>query len=189
MNRIVLGAVAALLLAAAGVFWWQGRAATEIGAALPVAGPQAALADPASVPDTSGRGLRGPSLPFVPEATREQRRFDRLDRDRDDRITRNEMMVVRVDAFRKLDTDGNNLLSFEEWAVRTGNRFKSADANGDGALNRPEFATTKPKQAARPDCRCAPAQARSAQARPAATRRGAPAPVAEEAEDELEVFE
>ena len=29
MNRTVLGAVGALLLAAAGLFWWQGRAAVE----------------------------------------------------------------------------------------------------------------------------------------------------------------
>ena len=185
MNRVVIGAVSALLLASAGVFWWQGRAETEIGPPLPEAGAEvAALADPASLPDASGRGLRGPALPFVPEATREQRRFDRLDRDRDGRITRNEMLVVRVDAFRKLDADGNNLLSFEEWASRTANRFKGADANGDGALTRPEFATTKPKQAARPECRCAP------QARQAAGRRGAvAAPVPDEAEFEGEVFE
>ena len=180
MNRIVLGAVAALLLAAAGVFWWQGRAETQIGAALPLAGPDAALVDPTSLPDATGRGMRGTALPQVSEATREQRRFDRLDRDRDGRITRNEMLVLRVDAFRKLDADGNNLLSFEEWAVRTANRFKGADGNGDGVLNAGEFATTKPKRAAQPECRCplvrAPIQ-----------RRGQAAPAPLPAEDlELE---
>ena len=29
MNRIVIGALGALLLVAAGVFWWQGRAASD----------------------------------------------------------------------------------------------------------------------------------------------------------------
>ena len=61
---------------------------------------------------------------------------------------------AKVAAFRKLDTDHNNLLSFEEWAVMTSNRFKGADANGDGQLTRQEFATTKPKPAKHPACKC-----------------------------------
>ena len=69
-------------------------------------------------------------------------------------VARNEALAPRVAAFRKLDTDHNNLLSFEEWAVATSNKFKSADANGDGQLTRPEFATTKPKLAKKPACRC-----------------------------------
>ena len=31
MNRTVLGAFASLLLVAAGLFWWQGRAALDVG--------------------------------------------------------------------------------------------------------------------------------------------------------------
>ncbi|HQN55573.1 MAG TPA: EF-hand domain-containing protein, partial [Novosphingobium sp.] len=101
-----------------------------------------------------GDGLIGADLPQASEATREERRFNRLDRNRDSLISRSEALSPRVAAFRKLDTDGNNLLSFEEWAVATSNRFKGADANGDGQLTRPEFATTKPKPAKKPACRC-----------------------------------
>ena len=111
MNRIVLGALAALLLVSAGIFWWQGRAATERGADLPQAPLAAATAE--SLPAETGAGLRGPAPPEVDEVSREQRRFDRVDRNRDSKIDRNEMLSLRVPAFRKLDKDGNNLLSFE----------------------------------------------------------------------------
>ena len=157
MNRTLLGAFAALFLAAGGLFWWQGRAAIDPGK-LPLVGAASALSGgDLSLPTADGKGLSGPALPEANEATREQRRFDRLDRNRDGRITRNEMLAPRVAAFRKLDTDGNNLLTFEEWAVRGSNRFKAADANGDGILDRTEFATTKPKPRVAPTCRCGPA--------------------------------
>ncbi len=159
MNRVVLGAFAALLLVAAGIFWWQGRAETEIGTLpqLP-AGSGTAPAD--LLPDADGKGLRGPAPPEATEITREQRRFDRLDRDRDARITRTEMLLPRVPDFRKLDKDGNNLLSFEEWAGRTVDRFGGADANRNGSLDRREFATTKPVYRPKPVCRCPPAPRR-----------------------------
>ena len=155
MNRPLLGALAAMMLTAAGLFWWQGRAESEQGAELP-AMAEASEEDEAilELPTASGRGMRGPQLPEADPASREERRFNRMDRDRDSRITRNEMLGLRVAAFRRLDTDGNNLLSFEEWAVKTSNRFKGADANGDGILNRPEFASTKPKDRPRTECRC-----------------------------------
>lgn len=150
MNRTLLGGLAALLLAAAGLFWWQGRAATDIGEAP----PQMAVALGDTLPGETGAGMRGAAPPEVNEATKEQRRFDRLDRNRDNKITRTEALTPRVAMFRKLDTDGNNLLSFEEWAVKTSNRFKGADRNGDGILDRAEFATTKPKPKVQPACNC-----------------------------------
>lgn len=83
MNRLVLGAVSALLLVAAGLFWWQGRAATERSApALAPPEMSAAPPDTVDIPDEDGTGLRGMALPSVDPATREQKRFDRLDRDR-----------------------------------------------------------------------------------------------------------
>jgi Ca2+-binding EF-hand superfamily protein len=91
----------------------------------------------------------------VSERTREQLRFDRYDRNRDNIISRNEMLSTRSDAFRKLDKDGNNLLSFEEWAVATVDKFSGADANGDDRLTREEFRATAPKPAAKkPACKC-----------------------------------
>jgi hypothetical protein len=151
MNRTVLGAFGALLLAAAGLFWWQGRAVIPPGKL-----PQLALAGPTdpALPNADGKGLQGPALPEVDEATKEQRRFDRLDRNRDARVTREEMLSPRVAMFRKLDVDGNNLLTFDEWSVKTSTRFKGADGNGDGNLDRAEFAKTKPKPKLHPECKC-----------------------------------
>lgn len=177
MNRMVLGAVAALLLVAAGLFWWQGRAATEQGAPLPAADmPQGE--EP--LPDADGAGLLGAAPPEADPVTREQRRFDRIDRNRDGRITANEMLAPRAAAFRKLDVDGNNLLSFQEWAVRTSTRFRNADGNRDNALTREEFATTRPKPAARATCRCSPMPRAAAPSRKGA----APQPVEDSGEDE-----
>ena len=171
MNRIVLGAICALLFAGAGLFWWQGRATTERGAPPPsLPGGEAAADEP--LPFAHAGGLRGAAPPEADPVTREQKRFDRLDRDRDGRITANEMLAPRAAAFRKLDVDHNNLLSFQEWAVRTENRFKGADANGDGALTREEFVTTKPKPGKHSACRCTPLP-KPAGHRPA---RGAPQP-------------
>ena len=150
MNRIVLGALGALALAALGLFWLQGRAEVERGAPPPAAD---AAASPSELPSADVAGLVGPAPPEESELSREERRFFRYDRDRDRIITRHEMMSSRTDAFRKLDTDGNNLLTFEEWAITTSQRFAGADANGDGKLTPPEFATTAPKPSATP-CRC-----------------------------------
>lgn len=151
MNRLILGAVGALLLASAGLFWWQGRAATE-NAAPPL--PAGTMPEPDSVPTESGEGLLGDDLPVADEPTREERRFNRIDRNRDNLISRTEALAPRVAAFRKLDTDHNNLLSFEEWAVATSNKFKAADSNHDNQLTRSEFATIKPKIAKKPTCKC-----------------------------------
>lgn len=153
MQRTILGIVLGLMLAGIGVFWWQGRAAIENTAPPP---PELApLADPEALPLAEPGDLQGPAPPEVSARTREQMRFDRYDRNRDNIISRNEMLSVRSDAFRKLDKDGNNLLTFEEWAVTTVDRFEGADANGDGRLTREEFAATAPKPAAKkPACKC-----------------------------------
>lgn len=86
--------------------------------------------------------------------SREQKRFARYDRNRDGVITRVEMLGSRVKAFKALDKDKDNLLSFEEWAVATSDRFGKADGDADGKLTPVEFATTAPKRAAAPRCKC-----------------------------------
>jgi len=153
MNRLVLGAVAALLFVGTGLFWWQGRAEVESAAppAIPVV-PAQALPD--DIPSADAEDLRGPELPQASEVTREQRRFGRYDRDRDGRITRNELMAPRAAAFRKLDKDGNNLLTFEEWAAATSDKFAKADADHDLSLTPQEFRTTAPPVKAKPKCGC-----------------------------------
>lgn len=152
MKGLATGAFAALMLAGAGLFWWQGRAQVEESAP-PPPGIEAS-ADPEALPSADPGNLRGPDLPEATELTREQRRFFRYDRNRDLRITRREMLSSRTKAFRKLDTDGNNLLTFEEWAVTTVDRFDRADADRDNQLTPAEFRTTAPKRPARPACRC-----------------------------------
>jgi hypothetical protein len=156
MNRVVLGALAVLLLAAAGMFWSVGRDAVEAGPPPPEllgeeGGP---IGDPDALPMASGKGLRGPAPPEASEMSREQRRFARFDRNGDRLVSRNELLATRTTAFRKLDLDGNNLLTFEEWAVTTANRFKGADKNGDLQLTPEEFRTTAPKPPQKPACRC-----------------------------------
>jgi hypothetical protein len=154
MNRILVGALGALLLVASGLFWWQGRAAVSP----PGAPSQLALASaPAAdeeLPDSDAGDAVGSGLPEASEQSREAKRFDRLDKNRDGKITRTEMVSPRVKDFRKLDADGNNLLTFDEWSVATDNRFKGADKNGDGSLNREEFAATRQKTTKKPACKC-----------------------------------
>ncbi len=155
MNRIVLGALAALLFVSAGLFWWQGRAEIDPGQPPPAPEDFAAPGSaPAPLPSADVSGKLGPAPPEATEITREQRRFWRYDRDRDGRITRNEMLSVRTPAFRKLDIDGNNLLTFEEWAGATAEKFDGADRDRNRELSPAEFATTKPKPVAKPACRC-----------------------------------
>jgi hypothetical protein len=152
MNRTILGAVGALVLVAIGLFWWQGRAEVERGAPPPVA--TVVAPDEMDIPAANVSGLTGPAPPQATELTREQQRFGRYDRDRDRRVSRNEMLSTRTEAFRKLDKDRNNLLTFEEWAVATVDRFEGADRDRDAELTPAEFAATRPKRSARPACRC-----------------------------------
>ncbi|MFW2853149.1 EF-hand domain-containing protein [Sphingomonas sp. TX0543] len=147
MWRYAVGGVAALLMVAAGWVLFHGDAARE--AVLP---PQPALA---ALPQDD-------ALPDVPEAsarTREQKRFDRYDKDRDGKVTREEYLASRRKAFARLDTNGDGKLSFDEWAIKTTTRFGGADRDRSGALDRAEFATTAPKRHPKPKCVCAAAPA------------------------------
>ena len=152
MNRTILGAIGALILVAIGLFWWQGRAAVERGAPPPT--PPVVEPPATDIPTANAAGLTGPPPPEATELTREQQRFGRYDRDRDGRVSRNEMLSTRTEAFRRLDKDRNNLLTFEEWAVATVDRFEGADRDADAMLTAEEFAATRPRRSARPACRC-----------------------------------
>lgn len=154
MRRFLAGGIGALSLAAGGLWLWQTQAYQENE--IPAMPPPAALPDklPEAGPGAPAFGEAPPTPPEAPKASREEVRFNRYDRNRDELISRLEMMGSRTKAFKSLDKDGNNLLTFEEWAAATGERFAGADVNKDRLLTRKEFATTKPKQAAKPGCRC-----------------------------------
>ncbi|HEX8525702.1 EF-hand domain-containing protein [Allosphingosinicella sp.] len=148
MLRYLAAAGSALLLIAAGFFIWRIQAQPDGVPAPPAETEESALEEG----DSGGRPSRPPA---ASEKTKEQRRFDRADRDNDGRITRDELLQPRRKAFEKLDSNRNGNLSFEEWAARTVTKFGTADSNRDGALNRAEYATTAPK--ARPkakNCAC-----------------------------------
>ena len=83
----------------------------RMGLALERFGPAAMLVRslPHALPKADPADLTGPAPPEATELTREQRRFFRYDRNRDLKITRNEMLSTRSDAFRKLDKDGNKV--------------------------------------------------------------------------------
>ncbi|MDH4745091.1 EF-hand domain-containing protein [Sphingomonas sp. CBMAI 2297] len=148
MWRYLVGAAGALLLVVAGLFLFRGSASTETR--LPPA-PAATVASeteqdlPAEPPSAAAK-------------TREQKRFDRIDKDKNDTITKDEYFALRRKLFAKLDTDRDGKLSFEEWSVKAVERFQGADKDKSGTLTRAEFATTAVKRNAKPRCACAPAK-------------------------------
>ncbi|MDG2532829.1 EF-hand domain-containing protein [Sphingomonas sp. HITSZ_GF] len=149
MWRYLVGAGGAMLLVVAGLFLFRGSASTE-KRLLPA--PSAAVASeteqdlPAEPPSAAAK-------------TREQKRFDRIDKDKNDTITKDEFFALRRKLFARLDTDHDGRLSFEEWSVKAVERFAGADKDKSGTLSRPEFATTAVKRTAKPRCACAPAKA------------------------------
>lgn len=143
MWRYFVGGAGALLLALAAMFLFRGSAAPE-GKALPPA-MQAQAGNEETLPDEA---------PSATDKTREQKRFDRVDKDKNGSIAQDEYFLSRHKAFAKLDTNGDGKLSFEEWAVKGIARFTGADQDKSGTLTRAEFATTAPKRKAKPHCAC-----------------------------------
>lgn len=146
MWRYGVGALAALLLGLGGFLLLRGGAAV---------GPKLTAT---AFPLGDASAAASPLPEVVPEAdakTREQKRFDRYDKDRNDAISRDEYFAARRKAFARLDTNGDGRLSFEEWAVKAFDRFGGADADKSGTLTRAEFATTAPKRRpVTPRCAC-----------------------------------
>ena len=154
VSRFLIGGAASALLLTGGLFLWQGHSQMADEEALLPEPPPALPAIPVAGPNAPKRGPAPPELPAANEASREERRVNRYDRDRNNRISRIEMMSTRTAAFRKLDSNGDNLLTFEEWAAATSDRFAKADGDKSGDLTRAEFVTTAPKRAAAPKCKC-----------------------------------
>ena len=136
MWRYLVGSLATLALVAAGVvlFNRSGRSVAALPAA-PLAFAQ--TADDGALPD---------SVPQASDRTREQKRFDRYDKDRNGTVTRDEYLANRRKAYAKLDTNHDGTLSFDEWAIKAETKFALADKDKSGAMNATESAATAVKR-------------------------------------------
>lgn len=137
MWRYLIGAASMLALVAAGFFLSRQMAQSEVP--LPV--------QPAYAAEATGDP---PAAPRADEASKEEKRFNRYDRDRNGAVGREEFLLSRQKAFAKLDANGDGRLSFDEYAVKSVARFAKADADKSGGLNRSEFASTRPVRKAKP---------------------------------------
>lgn len=155
MSKYLIGGILAILTLSLGLFWWQSIANAPL--AIPnEPPPEPELIDELPEADQNAPqfGLAPPNPPKATKASREERRFNRYDLDRNEQISRTEMMASRTKAFKKLDIDGNNLLTFEEWAISTSKRFEKADSDNNLKLTRDEFRSTKSKSSPKPKCKC-----------------------------------
>jgi hypothetical protein len=150
MWRYLAGAAAGILLVVAGMTLQAMRA--------PPAATLAAMPAVTTEPATPDGQASGPAVPEALPATREQKRFDRYDKDRNGSVTRDEYLMARHKAFAKLDVDGNGTLSFDEWAVKAETKFSLADKDKSGTMNAAEFATTAVKRKSKPRPNCVPAK-------------------------------
>ena len=143
MVRFLAGAAACFLFMTGAFLLWQSRAEEP-----PLLPPAPASAAPSMIL---------PAVVRAPEAspqTREEKRFERADRNENGRIELDDLLQPRRKAFAKLDKDENGTLSFEEWAVRTIDKFDGADADKSKWLTPAEYATTAPKRKPKPKCKC-----------------------------------
>ena len=148
MVRFFAGAAATLLFLTGAFLLWQSRAAD----------PQSALPNAPAARPASATPLLAASVPMDPpqasQASREEKRFSRADRNKDGKIESDEIFAGRHKAFAKLDTNNNGSLSFEEWSAKTIAKFQGADANHDGWLSAAEYATTAPPPPKHKRCSC-----------------------------------
>lgn len=149
MWRYLTGGAAVVALVGAAILFFSSRApSAAILAPQPRGAMQAGVsADTTSLPDAA---------PEATERTREQKRFDRFDKDRNGQVTREEYLATRRKAYAKLDVDGDGRLSFDEWAVKATTKFAGADADKSGAMTAPEFATTAVKRKPSSRAACPP---------------------------------
>lgn len=143
MWRYLGGAASMLVLMGIGFFLVREMAASEVPLPPPPAEDVAA-------------GVAAPlKAPVADEATKEEKRFNRTDRDKNGSIVKAEFLYTRQKAFARLDANGDGTISFDEYAAKTSEKFAKADGDKSGVLDRKEFATTRVIRKAKParaDC-------------------------------------
>ena len=144
MARTLAAIVSGLFLIIGAVLLWQGRPEKAEAVTLPPP-PQA---------DQSRAPLV--SAPEASPKSREEKRFSRADKDKNGRVTAEELYAPRRKAFAKLDTNGDGRLSFDEWAIKATTKFAEADKDRSNALTPVEFATTRVVRQTKAPVRCPP---------------------------------
>lgn len=150
MWRYMVGGVAVLMMLAAGVVLFRSRASADAPTTLLPAQPGATAQADDPLPDQA---------PQATDRTREQKRFDRYDKDRNGGVTREEYLMQRRKAFAKLDVNHDGQLAFDEWAIKAETKFATADRDKSGVMNTTEFATTAVKRKPSLRAKCAPTAA------------------------------
>ncbi len=144
MARVLAGALACFLMMTGAFLLWQGHAQDT-----------SALPPPPKTPLPSIMHRGAPEAPVASAKSREEKRFERADKDKDGRILLAELLQPRQKAFAKLDSNHDGKLGFEEWAHTTIDKFRSADSDRNGQLTPAEYATTAPPPPkAKPRCGC-----------------------------------
>ncbi len=148
MGRFLAGIASCLLLVTGAVFIWQGRAQEP---AFPAA-PQPRLAAAANAVPLTLKPIG--QAPSADPKSKEEKRFGRVDKNEDGRISLAELVEPRRKAYAKLDVNQDGKLAFEEWAFKTIDKYETANGDRDAWLTPVEFATTAPKPRQKPACGC-----------------------------------
>jgi hypothetical protein len=137
MRRVLAAIGCALLLITGATLMWRGNA-QEPGVPPPPAPRFASAGIPATLSPIG-------QAPSADPLSKETKRFARVDKNEDGRISLAELVEPRRKAFDKLDVNHDGKLGFEEWAVRTIDKFEGADGDKNAALTPAEYAATAPK--------------------------------------------
>lgn len=101
MQRVLIGGVAALLMVLAGLLFWQTAANQE--SVTPAPPPPVMISDalPEAAANAPAFGPAPPTPPEAPKASREEVRFNRYDRNRDELVSRLEMWAAEPRRLRR----------------------------------------------------------------------------------------
>jgi hypothetical protein len=155
MWRYLAGAASALVLMTAGFFLMRSMA--EPPGPIPEAPTAESKAPKSEDPLASPmRFANKGAPPTATEFSKEEKRFNRYDKDKNGAVAKEEYFLSRRKAYAKLDVNSDGVLSFNEYAVKTLTKFTKADGDKSGGLNRGEFSTTRVIRKEKPKLKCPP---------------------------------